>query len=214
MYCVAWVFSKGRENRCPKPRSFTSTISIIITWYPITNISIRHWVRPHKCASDRAPHMLRPALLRCLRATTQSLIAVATDRPVSIPTSREQTWQDSASPDWPSLWINSLSAVVQWVFCKTMMNALFLWASYSISWSCLQWTPRCSAAEHMIFGYPRQQERCCAWNKVLPSPRRTHPAQVAVAARVATGLKSISRNTATGRTTWKHLLSFLFAIIC
>jgi len=34
----------------PRPRFFTSTISIIMTWCPIKNFCIRHLVRPCKSA--------------------------------------------------------------------------------------------------------------------------------------------------------------------
>jgi len=47
----------------PRPRSFTSTIPIIMTWWPIKNYCVRHWVGPRKSASNRAPHFLRPALV-------------------------------------------------------------------------------------------------------------------------------------------------------
>ena len=55
-----------------------------------------------------------------------SLIALEFDRPVTSPTAREQTFllrTDSASE---KLGITSLSAVVQWVSCRTMASALFL----------------------------------------------------------------------------------------
>jgi len=69
--------------------------------------------------------------LRRLRTTTQSLIGLETDRAVTIPTARGQTWSRPwfllrIDPASEKLGITSLSAVVQWVSCRTMMKALFL----------------------------------------------------------------------------------------
>jgi len=70
----------------------------------------------------------RSCILRHLRTTTQSLIVLETDRPVTIPTARGQTWQDRDScsgltqlvRSWESL------AYLQWVSCRAMMKVLFL----------------------------------------------------------------------------------------
>jgi len=53
---LAWHRSFG-------PRSFTSTIFIIMAWWPLRNFCTRYWVGPRKSASNRPPHLLRPALL-------------------------------------------------------------------------------------------------------------------------------------------------------
>jgi len=40
----------------------TSPISIITPWFTLSKISTHHWVGPRKSVSNRAPHLLTPAL--------------------------------------------------------------------------------------------------------------------------------------------------------
>jgi len=49
-------------------------ISIIMTWCPIKNFCMRHWVGPRKSASNRAPHLLRPALSATVRFIRNSCL--------------------------------------------------------------------------------------------------------------------------------------------
>ena len=114
--------------------------------------------------------------------------------------------------DWPScekLGITSLSAIVPWFSCRTMMNALFLYAScsimvmlFSVNPSVFSWTMlgRGSSSAPLLLPRP---DKGVFW----PSPIWTHPAGAAVVALATTDLESISGNAATWRATWRHLLS-------
>jgi len=65
---------------------FTSIISIIMTWCPIKNFCIGHWVGPRKSASNRAPHLLTPALV----------VALVTDG--NVPSRTTLTWNEDLLP--------------------------------------------------------------------------------------------------------------------
>jgi len=77
------------------PRSFTSTISIIMTWCPpLKSFCTRHWVGPSKSASNRAPHLLRPALVSSISEklnylkTSKSTICAESRRQLTPPSRR------------------------------------------------------------------------------------------------------------------------------
>ena len=102
----------------------------------------------------------------------------------------------STDPAVEKLGITSLSAVVQWDSCRTMMKVLFLLASWSItliffavspvfSWSMLDRGSPSTAALLLP---------CLAPGVFLPNPRWTHLARVAVVALVVTGLVDICSN--------------------
>jgi len=107
------------------------------------------------------------------------------------------------------LGITSLSAVMQWVSCRTMMKALLLKAScslteilLSVSPSVFSWIMLGRGSSSAAFLLPRPEK-----GVVWPITRWTHLAQVAVVALMVTYLVSISRNVTTGRATWRHLSS-------
>ena len=92
-------------------------------------------------------------------------------------------------PASEKLVITNLSAVVQWVSCRTIMKALYLQASYPVtevlsavnpsafSWSILS---RGSSSAALLLLRPEKGVFC-------PIPRWTHPSRVAVIALVLTG---------------------------
>ena len=102
-------------------------------------------------------------------------------------------------PASEKLGITSLSAVVQWVSCRTMMKALFLYAScsmteilFTVSPSVFSWSMlgRGCSAEFLL---PRP-EKGVFW----PTPCRTHPVRVTVVAPVVTDLVDICSECRTG----------------
>jgi len=98
-------------------------------------------------------------------------------------------------PTCEKLGITSLFAVVQWVSCGTMMNALFLQASWSITLILFAVRPSVSSCRMLGLRSSstglRSSSAAAPW-KSVPSPRRTHPACVALAALLVAGLVGIS----------------------
>ena len=130
-----------------------------------------------------------------------------------------RSWTNVARPwfllkiDPPSekFGITSLSAIVEWVSCRTKMKALFLSAScsmteilFSVSPSVFSWSMLGRGSSSAAFLLPSREK-----GVMCPIPRWTQPARVAVVAVVMTDLVSISRNSATGRATWRHICSSL-----
>ena len=60
----------------------------------------------------------RSCNLRRLRTTTQSLIDLETDRPVTIPTARGQTWQDRDSCSGLTQLVRSLESLACLQLCS------------------------------------------------------------------------------------------------
>ena len=57
----------------------TSPISIIEPWCTLSRISTHHWVGPRKSVSNRAPHLLTPALTAgTSQCSTQASLGIAT----------------------------------------------------------------------------------------------------------------------------------------
>jgi len=104
----------------------------------------------------------------------------------------------------------SLSAVVQWVSCRTMMKDLFLEAIcsmteilFAVSPSVFSWSMLGRGSSSAAFLLPRP-EKGVLW----PIPCRTHPAREVVVALAVTGLVDICSECRTGKATWRHLSSF------
>ena len=98
---------------------------------------------------------------------------------------------------------------MQCVSCRTMVKAMFLEAGcsmtetlFAVSPSVFSWSMLGRGSSSAAFLLPRPEK-----GVVWPTPRWTHPARVAVVALMVTDLVSLSRNAATGRSTWRHLSS-------
>jgi len=102
--------------------------------------------------------------------------------------SRQDQWDSWASRGLDE---TSLFAVVQWVSCRTIINALFLPASCSITlilfadnasvFSCIMLSLVILGSRHA----PRLETG-------VPSPRRTHPARIVLVGLVVAGSACIS----------------------
>ena len=123
---------------------------------------------------------------RHLRTTTQSLIVLENDRPVTIPTTHGQMWPAHGSCSGLTQLVKSWEsrACLQWVSCRTMMKVLFLSASCSM-------TKILFAVSLLVFSWSMlgcASLPCPEKGILWPIPCRTHPARVAVVALVVTGL--------------------------
>ena len=124
----------------------------------------------------------RPCNLRRLRTTTQSLIGLETDRPVTILTARRQTWQGRDSCSGLTQLVRSWESLACLQLCSgSPVGRWWKPCSYKLAaqWrrSCCQWAPRCSAGECWVVGHLRQHFCCSALRRALfdPSHALTHP---------------------------------------
>ena len=93
------------------------------------------------------------------------------------------------------LGMTSLSAVVQWVSCRTMMKALFLSASCSMTEIFVCSQPLCVQQEYVgswVFGSISDTPPC--EGRFVTHLCRTHPARIAVVALALAGLVDICRH--------------------
>ena len=117
------------------------------------------------------------------------------DWPATIPTARGQTWQDRDSHSGLIQLVESWVSLACLQLCSGSPGERW-WkpCSYRLAaqwWrSCSQWAPRCSAGVCWVVGHLQ--------GVLWPNPCRTHPAQVAVAALILTGLFDICSNVVQG----------------
>jgi len=136
-----------------------------------------------------------------LRTTTQCLIVLETDRPLTIPTARGQTWQGRASCSGLFKLVRSSKplACLQ-LYSGSPVERWWRPCSYGLAahWQrpCLQWAPRRSAGVYWVVGHSM-----------------THPALKTSSA----GSSGCSRSDrlswhlyrmSNRRATWRHLSSF------
>ena len=117
-------------------------------------------------------------------------MALETDRPVTIPTARGQTWQGRDSCSALTQLVRSWESLAYLQLCSGSPAGRWrVPCSYRLAarWrrSCLRWTPQC-AGSWFVFD---SGDAVAPWKG--PNRRRTHPARVAVVAQVATSLISI-----------------------
>jgi len=155
-------------------------------------------------------------ILRRLRTTTQSLIALETDRPVTIPNARGQTWlgRDACSGlTQPEKIRESLTCIHLcsgspagrwWMPCSYRLVAAQWQRSCTLAFS---WSKLGRGSSSATFLLPRP-EKGVSW----PIPRWTHPARVAVVARVVIGLVHICSKYPTGRAMREHLSAVILSM--
>ena len=115
-------------------------------------------------------------ILRCLRTTTQFLIVLETDRPVTIPTARGQTWQGRGSCSGVTQLVRSWKSLAYLQLLCNWSRVRRWWkpCSYRLAaqWrrSCLQWAPRSSAGVCWVVRHLRHHFCCRALRRAFYDP--------------------------------------------
>ena len=154
--------------------------------------------------------------MRRLHATTQSLIGQrVTSIDWSICDHSNRSWTNVArpclflrtNPASEKLGIASLSAIVQWVSCKTMMKTLFLSVGYLVRLTLFALSSALVSCRMLGLRSTSAAATLMCLEKGVPSPRRTHPARKTVVVLVVTAFGWHFKNSVTGRVTKRHLSS-------